>query len=97
MDWDRLWFPGAGMLRRRIVAVCGPATQLLALGPRLADWVEYGSAAPPATVAEVEPRVAGYFANAARAGSWFGAVVGIVAGNAIAAVLIGVVVWVTPK
>lgn len=92
MNWDQVWFPGRAMVRRRVLASCGPADRFAALGSRFGDWVELGREAPPAVVNEVEPYLAGYLDRAARTGRRWGALVGIVSGLGLAVVIM-VVSW----
>jgi hypothetical protein len=70
-------------LRGAVAAACGAATKFHTLGHQLSRWMEAGPEhAPPATVALVEPSLAGYLDGAAAAGRRWGTRVGVAAGTA---------------
>ena len=89
MDWDGVPLLGAEGLRRRIVAVCGPASALRQPAYRLSEWAERGPAAPPATVREVEQAVSDYLDHAVQTGRRWGIRRGLVIGLLGAAVVFG--------
>jgi len=89
MEWEQVRFPGRAAVHRRILDQCGPGSRFAELGARFGDWVALGRDAPPATVAEVEPYVAGYLDQAARVGRHCGTVAGIVLGTSAAATIAG--------
>jgi hypothetical protein len=79
-------------LRRAVTAVCGPARELDVLGYAFAEWIESG----PVTAhgKEVETVVAGYLAEAERAGRRWGTRAGFVAAAIVlACVGAGTLVW----
>jgi hypothetical protein len=92
VDWESQ-VPGGWVLRHRVDAGCGRASDLGArLGYRFGDWVEPTRLAAPSTVAVVESAVAAHLERAARVGRGFGTAVGIALGTAIGG-LVALLAW----
>lgn len=80
MLMHRTRIPGQRSLDRHVIDSCGPGTRFAELGHHFGDWIQEGHNAPPATIVEVEPRVAWYLGQAAAAGRRWGLRVGVTVG-----------------
>jgi hypothetical protein len=72
--------PDRWRLSRRVRSACGPATKFSTVERDLAEWIESGGNAAPATRTTVEAYLAGYLHAAAGAGRGWGRLTGIAAG-----------------
>lgn len=85
MDVDLARLPGGWLLRRKVLAACGPGARFAELGHLFGDWLQSGRDAPYGTWV-VEEHIAGYLEAAADTGRRWGFRAGLVGGLAIVAV-----------